>query len=261
MKCKICANDTAPFAKATILTKYNIQYFRCPHCQFIQTESPYWFDEAYNNPINNSDIGLVGRNILLSHLSQAIILSFFDHNAKFLDYGGGYGLFVRLQRDAGFNFYRMDKFCANLFAQGFEAETSRYELATAFELFEHFVEPIDEIAKILEYSTNIFFSTELVPPHIPLPQQWWYYGLDHGQHVSLYSPQSLAIIAQKFGLSVYSNHKTFHLLTPKKISPFLFNLVLRYKIATVLRYLLRKRFNKTSLIPLDYFKVTGKPWV
>ena len=70
---------------------------------------------------------------------------FFDPKAKFLDYGGGYGMLVRLMRNYGFDFYYFDKYCQNLFANGFDLKDSacsRFELLTAFELFEHFSEPV-----------------------------------------------------------------------------------------------------------------------
>jgi hypothetical protein len=44
----------------------------------------------------------------------------FDANNRFIDYGGGYGLFVRLMRDAGFDYYWFDKFCDNVLSKGFE---------------------------------------------------------------------------------------------------------------------------------------------
>ncbi len=49
-------------------------------------------------------------------------------------------MFVRLMRDNGFDFYRSDRQCENLFAKGFEASldvSPSYELLTAFEVFEH----------------------------------------------------------------------------------------------------------------------------
>ncbi len=249
------------FAKTKILGKYNIQYFQCRNCQFVQTEDPYWLEETYVEAINDSDIGLIGRNIFLSRISQAVILTFFDGNAKFVDYGGGYGLFVRLMRDAGFDFYRFDQFCANLFVKGFEANLeyqNQYELVTAFELFEHLIQPLDEIEKMLKFSKNIFFSTNLIPSNNPKPDEWWYYGLEHGQHISLYTRKSLAIIANEFHLNLYSHGNSLHLLTPERIPSFLFTAVLRYKIATLLIPLLRKKLKKKSLLADDYFKTTGK---
>src|SRR5690349_21110797 len=131
MKCRICVNESLFFAQAHILHKYNIQYFRCNFCGFIQTEEPYWLKDAYINAINASDIGLVHRNIITSNLTKAVIRLFFNGDDEFIDYGGGYGLFVRLMRDAGYNFYRHDIFCENLFAKGFDADInidSRFEI-------------------------------------------------------------------------------------------------------------------------------------
>ena len=61
--CKICSAETTFIFNGKILNKYNINYFRCPNCDFIQTENPYWLEEAYGSAISSLDIGLVGRNI------------------------------------------------------------------------------------------------------------------------------------------------------------------------------------------------------
>ena len=66
IKCKICGDDSLWYDSAVILKKYKIAYFKCPHCGFIQTEEPYWLDEAYSSAITSSDIGLMQRNVLLS---------------------------------------------------------------------------------------------------------------------------------------------------------------------------------------------------
>jgi hypothetical protein len=52
--CKICnkANDSIFTLK--ILNKYEIKYYHCSCCGFLQTEEPYWLDEAYSESINVS---------------------------------------------------------------------------------------------------------------------------------------------------------------------------------------------------------------
>jgi len=45
---------------------------------------------------------------------------------------------------------------------------------------------------------------------------WWYYGLEHGQHVSLYSKKTFLIISKIFKLNYY-NIGELHILTNKKI--------------------------------------------
>lgn len=238
MNCKICGNNSKPYAKARIIDKYNIEYFRCSRCGFVQTEEPYWLEECYREVINRTDIGYVNRNVILSRVTAKVINHFFDKRARFLDYGSGYGLFVRLMRDSGYDFYWQDKFCDNIFAKGFEAERlsdKSFELATAFELFEHFVNPVQEIEKILMLTKNIFISTFLFPDNHPKPEEWWYYGLEHGQHVSLYSYESLEYIAHKYKLNLISNRKNLHILSSKKINPLSFKYINYYNAFITLR--------------------------
>ena len=153
MNCKICGANSLSFFTTKVLNKYEVEYFQCSDCGFIQTEKPYWLEEAYSDAIASSDVGLVFRNLGFSKICNNLLFEMFDHNAKFLDYGGGYGLFVRIMRDLGFDFYWHDVFCKNLFAQDFafnEKNNEQYEVVTAFEVFEHLVDPVDEIKKILK---------------------------------------------------------------------------------------------------------------
>jgi len=252
MKCKICSSDTSAFGSATLLNKYDVHYYRCDHCGFVQTEAPYWLEEAYQTAVARSDVGLVRRNVTFAVVSRAIISFLFDLKAAFVDYGGGYGLFVRLMRDAGFDFYWIDKYCPNLFAKGFEAHPGsgegRYELLTAFEVFEHMVHPLEEIEQMLRLSKNILFSTELIPREEPKPGEWWYYAPEDGQHISFFTLDSLAAIGKKFRMNLYSNGRTLHLLTPKKIPASLFKLISLYPVAWVLQLFRRQ----PSLLERDH---------
>jgi hypothetical protein len=238
-----------------------VQYFRCGACGFVQTEEPYWLDEAYAQPINANDVGIVSRNAGLAQISQGIILAFFDANGTFLDHAGGYGLLTRAMRDAGFDFRQVDAFCPNLFARGFEApaDARAYELVTAFELFEHVADPRHELERLTAVSSNVLLSTVLLPPEPPLPDAWWYYGLEHGQHVSFYTGRALSALAAAFGLRLYSDG-SLHLMTRRRVSPTVFRALARNGLAAaVLRRLLRGRQRKRSLLAEDYEKLTGRP--
>jgi hypothetical protein len=89
------------------------------------------------------------------------------------------------------------------------SENQKYEVLTAFEVFEHLNNPLEEIDKMLKYSDSILFSTELFPSTAPKPGHWWYYGLDHGQHIAIYSKKSLEMLAAKRALNLYTNGKTY----------------------------------------------------
>lgn len=256
MLCAICRVPTASFAAATMLEKYDVCFYRCPSCGFIQIAKPYWLDEAYSAAITGSDIGLVKRNCDMAAISKVVISLLFNSSGKFVDYAGGYGLFVRLMRDSGYDFDWNDKFCANLFAQGFVAQapgSTPVEMITAFEVFEHLVDPVGELERILNYSRNILFTTQLLPEPAPNPGQWWYYGLEHGQHIAFYTRRSLASLAERFCLNFYTNGTSMHLFTEKRLSQPLFSGFARYKTARFLAPLIRR----SSLLLDDYKQTTG----
>jgi hypothetical protein len=223
--CKVCGKPSEFVFTAKVLNKYEVKYYRCGNCEFIQTEKPYWLTEAYNNPINLVDTGLTRRNILASKSVAVIIFLLFNKKAKFLDYAGGYGMFTRLMRDIGFDFYTYDPYTPNLLAKGFDYnKKDTIELLTTFESFEHFEEPLAEIEKMLAISRNIFFSTQLVPHPVPAINEWWYYAPEHGQHIAFYTHKTLQFIAAKYGLVVYTL-KGYHLLTGRKIPGLYFKLL------------------------------------
>jgi hypothetical protein len=253
MNCKICGNITASVFKARILNKYEVTYFKCSSCSFIQTEDPYWLDESYSSAITQLDIGLTNRNFELAKKTTLIINSFFNKKANFIDFAGGYGMLVRLMRDNGFNFFRQDKYCENLFAQHFDIANNnilKYELATAFEVFEHLSNPMQEIDEILSYADSVLFSTVLQPSENVNPSNWWYISPEIGQHIALYHLNTLKTIASLKGLNLYSDGKYLHLLTKKKINPILFKLLCQNKIANFLSFLWGNK--KDSLTEQDY---------
>lgn len=253
--CNICATSSSPFANAIILGKYPVQYFLCGNCGFVQTEEPFWLPEAYSEAISRSDIGLVARNISNAKIAKAVIPSFFNPVGRFIDYAGGYGLFVRLMRDSGLDFYRYDKYCKNLFSSDFEADQdvqSQYELLTAFEVFEHLAHPMEEIGRMRTFSQNILFSTELLPASVPKPSEWWYYSLASGQHVAFYTEDALRIIAEKLALNFNTNGRSLHLFSKKKISSMAFKLICRHRVA----FLINLFQKQSSLLSADYQMIT-----
>ncbi|MBS4062394.1 MAG: class I SAM-dependent methyltransferase [Bacteroidetes bacterium] len=245
MNCKICNQKSNSVFSARILKKYNINYFHCEQCGFLQTEEPYWLDEAYSESINVSDTGYIQRNINLSQKLTILLALFFDRKEKFLDFAGGYGVLTRIMRDIGFDFFWDDKYTKNLFAKGFEYQKEwEYEAVTSFESLEHFVDPIYEIEYLLKISKNLIFSTELLPNPIPKPQDWSYYALDHGQHISFYSLNTFKFIAKKYNLN-YANLNGLHVLTQRKIS--------NYKLKIL-------KFNRFGLHKLLQKQLNSKTW-
>lgn len=225
----------------------------------MQTDEPHWLPEVYVESINRSDVGYISRNLSLSKVAATVLDTFFPGPHAGVDFGGGYGMFVRLMRDQGYDFYRLDKYCANLFAPDFEATDDgsvRYGLLTAFEVFEHLDQPIREIEKMLSLSDNILFSTEALPEPYPPLDQWKYYGLEHGQHIALYSARTLRYLANRYGLHLRSwPGNGLHLFSRAPISPLRWWVLRREKVRWLTGSLRRRR---PSLLMPDYQAVVAK---
>ena len=222
MKSKITGGSTTLLFTAKVLNQYDVKYYRCNDTGFIQTENPYWLPEAYSDAITKLDIGLPYRNIQLADRVSKILVKHFDKRKQFLDYAGGYGLFTRLMRDKGFDFYHSDEYCQNLFAAAFDlAELpvgTRLELITAFEVFEHLPDPLPKIREMMHYADSLLFSTELQPENITGINDWWYFAPETGQHIAFYTEKALSYIAQQLGYQFYTDGAFLHLFTKKTFS-------------------------------------------
>lgn len=218
--CNICSAQTSFTFSACICSRYRANYFRCHSCGFLAVENPYWIKETYDHPINKSDTGYLERNLTLSR-RLGVTLAFMTQNRdKFLDYGGGLGLLVRRMRDLGFDFYWKDPYAKNLFARGFDCSSrpsgkSPYAAITSIETFEHFENPSYEFNNMLQLSRTIFFTTELLPTPLPQPNEWWYYGLEHGQHISFFTLDSLKHLASMHDMHLTSRN-SLHLITDRR---------------------------------------------
>lgn len=249
MKCKICGSEAKLVKKALVRKKYETEYFLCPVCDFLFIDDPVWLEDAYKNPINISDTGYVLRNIYLAKKTLILFTWFFKNKGTFVDYAGGYGLLTRIMRDYGLDFLWSDQYTKNIFAYGFEYTQQPVTAVTCFECFEHFLNPIEEINKLLQISNNVFFSTRIREEGIIPGENWEYYGLNHGQHISFYSLKTLQFLAKKYGLNLYSDKANLHFLTTKKISPLIFRALLflnKLQIDLIIKKLLKSKTTTDS---------------
>lgn len=252
--CKICSNTVVLAFTTVVRRKYSVDFFTCTACGYLQADEPLWLGEAYQNSINIMDTGLLARNIDNARLSSILFYLFFDRKGTYLDYAGGYGVFTRLMRDIGFDFYSTDPHTKNLLAPGFEYNPSigPIEAVTSFECFEHLYDPIKEVEKMVRISRNILFSTYLVPYPVPRPGAWWYYQFEHGQHISFYTHRSLERLGEHFGLRFYS-FGSLHLLTEKKIHPRLMKVVFRF-LGTLLFLIVRRNMESRTNADFERMK-------
>ena len=259
VQCKICHSQSEFVFKAVVLGKHDTSYYQCPNCGFMQTEEPHWLLEAYASAITDLDLGPINRAITGARIVESVIILAFDPNANFIDWGGGYGVFTRLMRDKGYDFYWRDAYCQNLFAKQFVARTNiKYELVTCFEVFEHYTEPMAEIETMLKFSPNILFTTEVPPANLRAVTDWWYVAPEHGQHIAFYSVPSLKFIAKDFNRYLATDGKALHLLSQKPVSDRMFKAIARDRRASkVIRSIGRRRLRRGSLLQDDFRAVTG----
>lgn len=225
--CRVCAGSSRWMFSLLVLSR-PVDYFDCPICGYFQTQTPYWLEEAYESAINDVDTGIMARNSKNVGRVTMTLLSLSLLKGRVVDHAGGYGILVRMLRDAGIDAYWSDKYCANLLARGFEDESDSCDLVTAFEVFEHLVDPVADLRKMLESAPVVLMSTELVSGLASPPSDWWYLAPEHGQHIGFFRQGTLAWMASKIGCHYASDGQTVHLFSQAPI-PRTWRLLMRWQ--------------------------------
>ncbi len=245
--CRLCHAETNFIMESKILGKYNISYYDCPNCGYVQTEKPYWLSEAYATPINEWDTGIISRNYQNSKILYFLLMYIYRLEFKkinHIDHAAGYGMLVGLLRELGIKSYWIDKYCENIFAKNYIHDGSKknVDVISAFEVFEHFENPKTEINELLINCNNLIFSTLIMPEKPPAVSEWWYYGVEHGQHIGFFREKTLIYLAKINNLNIYSDGYSIHCLTSKKLSLMFFKFVCffaRVSMITILKRLCR----------------------
>lgn len=217
LACRLCGGqESCHLFSKTILGLYEVGYFECKSCGSLQTQFPYWLDEAYSIPGVHLDVGIASRSVKnwfgLSALLNEID---FPKDSLAIDFGTSRGLFARLMRDAGYSFFGYDKFSIPEFVNYFcldSLEGSRPALITAFEVFEHFAEPAKSLKQLFETGASmIVFSTWFYKGH---DKDWIYIAAECGQHVFFYTESALRNFAAEHGYELKLTAFFFLLLRP-----------------------------------------------
>ena len=256
LRCRLCGEATTLLFERTILGRYSAGFHQCSACGLTQTSDPRWLEEAYRDAIHPTDTGILARNLG----ARQVVASFLDlcgvKDEPCLDYAGGYGIFVRLMRDAGFHFHWWDPMAENLLARGWEwrAELGRPAVVTAFEVLEHLVRPLDEFRQIAAFGADfIITSTELhAGPHPTA--DWHYLSVESGQHVSFYRRDTLERLGRESGYPVVQAGPFFQVFARRPFAAWRWRLANR--MGRVLYELVRKR--RPSLTIADCERMRGR---
>jgi hypothetical protein len=196
--CRLCEGHLLPKFTGIVLHEYKVQYFECDRCGSLQTEVPYWLDDAYQSSRSSLDTGAVQRN--LQNLAAAYLISKLFGVRDALDFGGGDGLLCRLLRDYNVNCYVKDKYAVPTYSQGFsEPDFAAPNLVLAFEVLEHFATPAKELEVLFQLRPKVLLASTGI--YNQQREDWWYLASETGQHVFFYSEKAVQMIAERFGYS------------------------------------------------------------
>jgi SAM-dependent methyltransferase len=192
-----------------------IYFYRCVECKHLFTRSfDYWTPQDLSREIYNDEyvkvdpdyLGLRPRRFaekLGSYLSDAV-----KAGCKVLDYGSGSGLLAEFV-SSDYQIETFDSFDPYAGNEKSQRPTGKYQLITATEVFEHWVEPTDELSKLRRLLTNdgvLYVTTELQPADIEARGcRGWRYAAPRNGHINLYSNDSLRRLGADAGFTVQSN--------------------------------------------------------
>lgn len=222
--CWVCGEKTSLLQMLSVLRRYEVGYHRCQTCHHIQTDEPVWLPEAYRTAIADVDLGqgmrarLSSSRSLLTYLALGVRA---DGEFSSMDFGAGDGLYVRTMRDLGFDVRGSDAFSEMGFAQPFIVDDpfpsgSRYTSVTAFEVLEHLRQPNEWVAEAGACTDLILLSTDLQPQGMERLESWQYCAPETGQHISLYSYDSLSALLRRHRFELMLSVQGFHVAVKQK---------------------------------------------
>jgi hypothetical protein len=227
--CRLCGGQATLSFTDTILNKHVSGFWRCARCGSLQTDTPHWLEESYASVHSATDTGMVARNLQMAQFVSLLLrMAGVGRDTLCLDWGGGNGLFCRLMRDQGYNFFNDDRYAEPFYCTGFTADRigiARCDIITSFEVFEHLPNPKAELAEILRFEPKLWiFSTQLYENQGP---EWAYLAPALGRHVFFYSEKALSVFAAKHGYQ-FLRGRHLHMLVKRTGNPYWQRLLLRH---------------------------------
>jgi hypothetical protein len=218
-----------------VLKKYPTGFWRCERCGSVQTDPPYWLGESYASVHSATDTGMAARTLQMAQTTSLLLrMAGVDRQTLCLDWGGGNGLFCRMMRDQGYNFFNDDKYAEPFYCAGFTADrigVAKCDIVTAFEVFEHLPNPKAELEEILRLDPKLWiFSTQVYENQGP---DWNYFSPALGRHVFFYSEKSLCDFADARGYR-FMRGRYLHMFAKRAGNPYLQRRMLRRGVRMLL---------------------------
>jgi hypothetical protein len=198
-RCRLCSGELRSRFSAQVLRRYAVEYFCCVTCGSLQTEPPYWLEEAYEHNLALLDSGAAQRS--LSNLSASYAVARLLGLRDLIDFGGGDGLLCRLLRDYGLNCFLEDKFANASYSRAFTRPNFQTpEMLLAFEVLEHFADPQNDLSALFQRNPRALLVSTVA--YAMQDAGWWYLAPETGQHVFFYSQTAMRMIAKAWGFEL-----------------------------------------------------------
>ena len=185
----------------------DVEYARCTGCGLITApQMCRWPKDEFKRRIYNDDYVEVdpdGMGARAERNALSLHELFGDQTITHLDYGGGDGALSARLRELGWDSSSYDPFYDRAFPQ------RRFDLVTAFEVFEHAPDPIMLWQQLKAVSKDVVVFSTLLADHVPDPLQWWYLAPRNG-HVVFYTTRALERLLGRGGFRLISIDDAVH---------------------------------------------------
>ena len=208
MICPNCYSNLIKKIRKVYVTEEKIKtfLFHCHNCDYLYLDDPNWLEIAYKKKFYG-DTGYVFRNYNLVKKSLILFRIWKLYTGKKLpkgcDIGTGIGMYARLMRDNGYDFYGSDQYSEMLLIKPFIKENENYPIKTSFEVIEHLTSLPDFLKQEIKKVDLFLFSTELRQVGQVPEKDWWYYSFQIGQHIGFHSKK----LKKAFEISGYESKK------------------------------------------------------
>lgn len=196
------------------VSERQVAYFKCAGCDFcFAPEFMSWQPIEFARYIYNADYAQVDPDCAGARQDDQLrvlesLLGGGKEKIAHLDYGSGLRLLSERMNRNGWHSTAYDPYLDVC-----NRPQRRFDLVTAFEVFEHVPVPdalMEDIKEFLEPDGLLFFSTLLSDGHIAHPPLSWWYAAPRNGHISLYSSKSLALLMRRHGFTLVSLSPLFH---------------------------------------------------
>jgi hypothetical protein len=234
--CKVCGGKAEYWFHGHLRGRYRAAYYWCAQCDYLSTESPYWWEEsAETGEVDTTPAQMRQQWSKRRALVSLLLLNLWDTQGENLDCSADGGRFARSMREAGFRYrYQGAQTLARAASKEVKGSSrsrkgvERYELVTAFDVWQQIAEPGKVLDYLLSRSDGVLFNIPLLPDPMPKPTEWAFYDLSGGRNISFFAPRSMRRLAERRQLQWLSNGEELHLLTRREISGEVFEGMARW---------------------------------